>query len=57
VVKKLAHGTHTVFLGLVEQMLLGQRGKPLLYSEGQYAKLVSLTTGAPLPEGLDYWGF
>jgi len=29
----------------------------LLYSEGQYAKLVSLTVGAPLPEGLDYWGF
>ena len=57
VVKKLAHGTHTVFLGLVEQMLLGQKGKPLLYSEGQYAKLVSLTIGAPLPEGLDYWGF
>ena len=57
VVKKVTHGTHTVFLGLVEQMLLGQRGKPLLYSEGQYAKLVSLTTGAPLPEGLDYWGF
>ena len=55
--KKIAHGTHTVFLGQVEQMLLGQKGKPLLYSEGQYAKLASLTTGAPLPEGLDYWGF
>ena len=57
VVKKLAHGTHTVFLGQVEQMLLGQKGKALLYSEGQYAKLASLSIGEPLPEGLDYWGF
>ena len=57
VVKKMTHGSHTVFLGLVEQMLLGQKGKPLLYSEGQYAKLASLTVGEPLPEGLDYWGF
>src|SRR6185295_18977117 len=56
VVKKMVHGTHTVFLGQVEQMLLGQKGKPLLYSEGQYAKLAALT-GEPLPEGLDYWGF
>jgi len=57
VVNKLAHGTHTVFLGQVEQVLLGKKGKPLLYSEGQYAKLASLTLGEPLPEGLDYWGF
>ena len=57
VVKSLPHGTHTVFLGQVEQVLLGQKGKPLLYSEGQYAKLASLTLGEPLPEGLDYWGF
>jgi flavin reductase len=57
VVKKMVHGTHTIFLGQVEQMLFGQQGKPLLYSEGQYAKLASLTLGEPLPEGLDYWGF
>ena len=57
VVNKLQHGTHTVFLGQVEQVLLGKKGKPLLYSEGQYAKLASLTLGEPLPEGLDYWGF
>jgi len=57
VVKKMAHGTHTIFLGQVEQMLFGQKGKPLLYSEGQYAKLASLILGEPLPEGLDYWGF
>jgi flavin reductase len=57
VVKSLSHGTHTIFLGEVEQVLLGKSGKPLLYSEGQYAKLASLTLGEPLPEGLDYWGF
>ena len=57
VVRKIAHSTHTIFLGQVEQMLFGQKGKPLLYSEGQYAKLASLTLGEPLPEGLDYWGF
>jgi len=57
IVKKMVHGSHTIFLGLVEQMLFGQKGKPLLYSEGQYAKLASLTIGEPLPEGLDYWGF
>src|SRR6059058_7209 len=56
-IEALAHGSHTVFLGQVEQMLIGQKGKPLLYSEGQYAKLASLTLGEPLPEGLDYWGF
>jgi flavin reductase len=57
VVKHLAHGTHTIFLGEVDQVLIGKKGKPLLYSEGQYAKLASLTLGEPLPEGLDYWGF
>ena len=57
VVKQLTHGTHTLFLGQVEQVLIGKKGKPLLYSEGQYAKLASLTVGEPLPEGLDYWGF
>jgi flavin reductase len=57
VVKQMAHGTHTIFLGEVEQVAFGQKGKPLLYSEGQYAKLASLTLGEPLPEGLDYWGF
>ena len=57
VVKSMVHGTHTIFLGQVEQVLMGKKGKPLLYSEGQYAKLASLTLGEPLPEGLDYWGF
>lgn len=57
VVKKLVHGSHTLFLGQVEQVVFGKKGKPLLYAEGQYAKLASLAHGEPLPEGLDYWGF
>ncbi len=56
VVKKVAHGSHTIFLGLVRQVLFGKKGKPLLYADGQYAKLASLAHGEPLPEGLDYWG-
>ena len=57
VVKRLAHGSHTLFLGQVQQVLFGKKGKPLLYSDGQFAKLASLAHGEPLPEGLDYWGF
>jgi flavin reductase (DIM6/NTAB) family NADH-FMN oxidoreductase RutF len=57
VVKKLVHGSHTIFLGQVEQVLFGRKGRPLLYSDGQYSKLVSLAQGEALPEGLDYWGF
>ena len=57
VVKKLVHGAHTIFLGQVQQVLFGKKGKPLLYGDGQYAKLASLAHGEPLPEGLDYWGF
>ena len=56
VVNRLVHGTHTIFLGEVEHLQIGARGKPLLYSDGQYAKLASLAHGEPLPEGLDYWG-
>ena len=56
VVKKMTHGTHTIFLGQVEQVLFGKKGRPLLYADGQYAKLASLSHGEPLPEGLDYWG-
>ncbi|MEJ2174260.1 MAG: flavin reductase family protein [bacterium] len=56
VVKKMTHGTHSIFLGLVEQVLFGKKGRPLLYAEGQYAKLAALSHGEPLPEGLDYWG-
>jgi hypothetical protein len=34
--------------------MLGAKGRPLLYADGQYARLLS--HGEPLPEGLDYWG-
>jgi flavin reductase len=57
VIKKLTHGSHTIFLGQVVQVLFGKKGRPLLYAEGQYSKLASLAHGEPLPEGLDYWGF
>jgi flavin reductase (DIM6/NTAB) family NADH-FMN oxidoreductase RutF len=56
VVHRLPHGTHTIFLGAVEKLQIGRKGKPLLYSDGQYAKLASLAHGEPLPAGLDYWG-
>lgn len=56
IVNRLVHGTHTVFLGEVGELLIGKKGKPLLYADGQYAKLASLAHGEPLPEGLDYWG-
>jgi flavin reductase (DIM6/NTAB) family NADH-FMN oxidoreductase RutF len=57
VTRRMAHGSHTIFLGQVEQVLFGKKGKPLLYADGQYVKVASLTYGEPLPEGLDYWGF
>jgi flavin reductase (DIM6/NTAB) family NADH-FMN oxidoreductase RutF len=56
VVNRLEHGTHSIFLGAVERLQIGRKGKPLLYSDGQYAKLASLVHGEPLPAGLDYWG-
>jgi flavin reductase (DIM6/NTAB) family NADH-FMN oxidoreductase RutF len=51
------HGTHSVYLGEVQALRTGAKGRPLLYANGQYAKLASLHHGEPLPEGLDYWGF
>ncbi len=56
VVNSLVHGTHTIFLGEVARLAIGRKGKPLLYSDGQYAKLAAISRGEPLPEGLDYWG-
>ncbi len=55
--RKIAHGSHTIFLGQVEQVLFGKKGKPLLYVDGQYGKIAALSHGEPLPEGLDYWGY
>lgn len=55
VARHVAHGTHTVFFGEVEQLLFGKKGKPLLYAEGQYARLSPILQEAP-PEGLEDWG-
>ena len=55
VVRSLVHGTHTIFIGQVEQLLFGKKGKPLLYAEGQYARLSPILQEAP-PEGLEDWG-
>ena len=55
--KKIVQGSHTIFFGRVEQVLFGKKGKPLLYVDGQYAKIAALSHGEPLPEGLDYWGY
>lgn len=55
VVKTLEHGTHTIFLGEVQSLVVGRRGKGLMYGAGQYALLAPLAHGAPLPEGFDHW--
>src|SRR2546423_7148247 len=41
VVKTLAHGSHTIFLREGAQILIGQKGQPLPYSDGQYRQLAS----------------
>ena len=53
VANQLDHGTHSVFLGAVEALRIGSKGKPLLYADGQYARLATLAHGEPLPEGMD----
>lgn len=55
VAKSLDHGTHTVFLGEVGSLVIGRKGRPLLYAGRQYARLSSLAHGEPLPEGFDHW--
>lgn len=55
VVRSLSHGTHTVFFGEVEQLMFGKKGKPLLYAEGQYARLSPILLETP-PEGFEDWG-
>ena len=55
--KEIAHGTHALFLGRVEQILAGKKGRALLYAEGQYGRLVHLSERAPggePPESLDW---
>src|SRR3954466_10614647 len=42
VVKSFVPGTPTIFLGQVDQNLIGQKGKPLLVPDHQYAKRAAL---------------
>jgi len=55
VARTLDYGTHTIFLGEVASIVIGRKGRPLLYAGRQYARLASLAHGEPLPEGFDHW--
>lgn len=57
VVKRISHGTHSIFLGAVAEVRVGKGGRPLLYCAGQYAKLVELLHREPLANWIDHWGF
>ena len=58
-VSQAAPGPNVLICSLIGWKLagldLGRRGKPLLYASGQYARLIPLAHGAPLPEGFDHW--
>lgn len=56
--KEIAHGTHTLFLGRVEHIVAGGKGRSLLYADGQYGKFATLgerVLPGELPDSLD-WG-
>lgn len=57
VVKAYSHGTHGVFIGQVQGVAFGSRGKPLLYADGKYGRLMALADAQPLPDGSEGWGF
>ena len=55
--KQIAHGTHTLFIGKVESILTGKKGRPLLYTDGQYGKLAKLgerVLPGDVPDSLDW---
>ena len=55
--QRLAHGTHTLFIGSVERIVAGRKGRALLYSEGQYGKPATLgerVLPGELPDSLDW---
>jgi len=52
---QFVHGTHSILLGEVQAIVIGRKGRPLLYGNGQYARLAPLAQGEPLPEGFDRW--
>ena len=56
--KEIAHGTHTLFLGRIEHIVAGRKGRSLLYADGQYGKFAALgerVLPGELPDALD-WG-
>ena len=56
--KEIAHGTHTLFLGRIEHIVAGRKGRSLLYADGQYGKFATLgerVLPGELPDSLD-WG-
>jgi flavin reductase (DIM6/NTAB) family NADH-FMN oxidoreductase RutF len=55
--KAIAHGTHTLFIGSVEHIVAGKRGRSLLYTDGQYGKLATMgerVLPGELPDSLDW---
>jgi flavin reductase (DIM6/NTAB) family NADH-FMN oxidoreductase RutF len=55
--KEIAHGTHTLFLGRVEHIVAGRKGRSLLYADGQYGKFATLgerVLPGELPDSLDW---
>jgi flavin reductase (DIM6/NTAB) family NADH-FMN oxidoreductase RutF len=55
--KEFAHGTHTLFIGSVEHIVAGKKGRSLLYTDGQYGKLATLgerVLPGELPDSLDW---
>jgi flavin reductase len=40
-VRRISHGSHTIALGQVEQVRIGQNGSPLLYWESRYGVAAS----------------
>ena len=57
VVQTIEHATHSIFIGQVRFVSTGIAGLPLIYSSGKYARVASLETPHPLPEGSEGWGF
>ena len=41
-VKTLDHGTHSIFLGRVDAVVVAQKVAPLIYQDGVYAHAISL---------------
>jgi flavin reductase len=44
--ESLSFGTHTIFVGRVESLMLADEVSPLLYQDGGFAKAFSLTSAA-----------